>query len=216
MNLETIVNGLIIVHASSGGIALLSGGLAQIFGKGGKKHKRAGKTFYISMLLSACSALLISVFPNHENAFLFAIGTFSIYFVITGYRATRYKNAMTSIVFDKLLSWLMILVGLLMIVLPAIIRGRIHIIMTVFGAMVVVFSVRDIMVFRDKNKTRKNWLALHIVKIMSAYISAFTAFVVVNALLPGMWGWFVPGIVGSVFIVIWMRKLEKGTIKFTS
>ena len=41
------------------------------------------------------------------------------------------------------------------------------------------------------------------------YIAAVSAFFVVNQILPGIWNWFVPGIIGSGYITYWMIKLNK-------
>ena len=40
------------------------------------------------------------------------------------------------------------------------------------------------------------------------YISAVSAFFVVNDILPGLWNWFMPGIVGGIYINYMIRKLE--------
>ena len=214
--METAITGMIILHAASGGVALLAGGLAQAVTKGSSNHVRSGMVFYVSMLISAVSALIVSMLPGHENSFLFSIGVFTVYFVVSGYRAIGYRKADAALTLDRMLAYLMIAVGIGMTILPVILNGSIHIIMAVFGAMVASFAVRDVLVLRDAKKTRKNWLRMHIVKIMSAYISAATAFVVVNHLLPGLWAWFAPGVVVGMFITMWMRKLDKGTLKITS
>ena len=52
---------------------------------------------------------------------------------------------------------------------------------------------------------------MHLGKMMGGYISAVTAFFVVNQIIPGMWNWFVPGVVGGVYISYWMMKLTKKT-----
>jgi hypothetical protein len=36
-----------------------------------------------------------------------------------------------------------------------------------------------------------------------------TAFFVVNQVLPGIWNWFVPGIIGGLYITYWMIKMNK-------
>ena len=95
---------LIIAHASLGGIALLAGMAALIAKKGSAPHKRAGLIFFYSMLSSAIIALVISAFPEHESPFLFTIGIFSSYFIITGYRALKYKTDSINYTGDKILA----------------------------------------------------------------------------------------------------------------
>ena len=80
------------IHAPLGGIALLSGGISLVSKKGSPLHKKSGKVFFYSMLLSAFSALVVSVLPNHKSPFLFSIGIFSSYFLISGILSLRYKR----------------------------------------------------------------------------------------------------------------------------
>ena len=58
-------------------------------------------------------------------------------------------------------------------------------------------------------RIRKGWLKLHLGKMTGGYIAAVSAFFVVNQILPGISNWFVPSVVGSVFITYWMNKLNK-------
>lgn len=41
------------------------------------------------------------------------------------------------------------------------------------------------------------------------YISAVTAFFVVNQILINLWNWFLPGVIGGIYITFWIRKLKK-------
>ena len=83
---------MIYIHAALGGIALISGGAALIARKGKRIHNMSGKVFYITMLSSAALALIIAIMPGHENPFLFCIGLFSSYFIITGYRSLKFRR----------------------------------------------------------------------------------------------------------------------------
>lgn len=69
------------IHAPLGGIALLNRGISLVSKKESPFHKKSGKVFFYSMLLSAFSALVVSVLPNHKSPFLFSIGIFSSYFL---------------------------------------------------------------------------------------------------------------------------------------
>jgi hypothetical protein len=44
--------------------------------------------------------------------------------------------------------------------------------------------------------------------MMGGYISAVTAFIVVNQLLPGVYGWIAPGVIGGVLIAVWSNKYK--------
>lgn len=198
---------LISAHAGFGALALLAGFMAISVKKGGKIHRKTGIIFFYSMLVSAFIALVVSALPEHENPFLFSIGIFSSYFLISGYRSLRFKNKETPLNWDRLLAWVIIFTGFGMITFPIYFYGVIHIVLTVFGVASILFGYQDLRLFRNRERLQKSWLTAHLGKMMGGYISAVTAFVVVNELLPGIWAWFGPSIPGTVFIVYWIRKV---------
>lgn len=210
MGIEKLAEILIYyVHAPLGGIALLTGGISLIAIKGSNVHKKSGKIFFFSMLFSALSAFIISVLPNHESPFLFSIGLFSIYFLISGLRSLNFKQKEFHLKIDKIIAYLITLTGIVMILYPIVLYSKLNIILTVFGAVGIVFGLRDLKLFKDIQRLKKNWLKLHLGKMTGGYISAVSAFFVVNQILAGIWNWFVPGIVGSGYITYWMIKLNR-------
>lgn len=200
---------LIYTHAFFGGITLLSGLVSIVSKKGNKIHRKSGMTFYYSMLFSALTALVISVLPKHESPFLFSIGIFSSYFILTGKRALNFKTDIENLKMDKIISWTMLFTGLVMILYNPIFNNKINIILTVFGLVGLIFSIRDIVLYIDIKKMKKGWLKLHLGKMIGGYISATTAFVVVNNFFPSFYGWFIPGIFGGIYITYWMMKLNE-------
>lgn len=209
MENQKLIQILIYFHALFGGIALLSGLLALLFRKGKNTHKKTGKLFYYAMLLSAITALIISTLPNHQSPFLFSIGIFSSYFVLTGYRALQFKDKNPNLKIDRAISRIMILTGILMIFYAPLVYQKINIILTVFGIVGLIFSSRDLILYKNEAKLQKVWLKLHLGKMLGGYISATTAFVVVNDFFSSIYGWFVPGIIGGFYIVYWIKKLNK-------
>lgn len=197
------------IHAPLGGIALLSGGIALVAIKGKSLHKKSGKIFFYSMLISAITAFVISVLPKHESPFLFSIGLFSTYFLVSGLRSLNYKKKEFQLGLDKMIAYIISLISIAMIIYPIVLYGNFNIILAVFGLIGIVFGIRDIMFFRDAKQLKKRWLKLHLGKMMGGYIAAVSAFFVVNHILPGVWNWFVPGIIGSIYISFWMKKLKK-------
>jgi len=210
MEIERIAEILIyFIHAPLGGIALLAGGISLIAKKGNNVHKKSGRVFFFSMLFSAISAFIISVLPNHESLLLFSIGLFSTYFLISGLRSLKFKQKEFQLKTEKIIAYLITLTGIVMILYPVLLFSKLNIILTVFGVVGIVFGLRDLKLFKDIKRLKKNWLKLHLGKMTGGYIAATSAFFVVNQILPGIWNWFVPGIIGSGYITYWMIKLNK-------
>ena len=90
--MENTIQILIYIHASFGGIALLAGLVSMIARKGKKIHKKFGLIFFYAMMISGITAMIVAFMPNHESPFLFAVGIFSLYFVLTGKRALNFKR----------------------------------------------------------------------------------------------------------------------------
>ena len=213
MEIERIAEILIyFIHAPLGGIALLAGGISLIAKKGNNVHKKSGRVFFFSMLFSAISAFIISVLPNHESPFLFSIGLFSTYFLISGLRSLKFKQKDFQLKTEKIIAYLITLTGIVMILYPVLLFSKLNIILTVFGVVGIVFGLRDLKLFKDIKRLKKNWLKLHLGKMTGGYIAATSAFFVVNQILPGIWNWFVPGIIGSGYITYWMIKLNKNNL----
>ncbi len=152
--------------------------------------------------------MIIAFMPGHLSWFLFAVGIFSLYLVLSGYRALKFKSKTHNFTIDKIISIIMLISGLAMILLPVVIFQKIHIVLTVFGATGLLFSIQDLIKFRNPQKLRKTWLLIHLGRILGGYISAVTAFVIVNQFLPGIYGWIVPGVVGGILITFWSRKYQ--------
>ena len=205
--MEQAITLFIIIHASFGGIAFVFGLIAMISKKGLKLHRKSGLVFFYAMVVSAISAMIIALLPNHESAFLFAVGLFSLYFVLVGKRAFKFKHKNPNLTFDKWMAWIMIIAGILMISLPIILLGVINIVLSVFAVVGVISGIQNLLIYKNPEKLRKGWLKMHLGNIMGGYIAAVTAFVVVNQFFPSFYGWFIPGIIGGFFIAYWMRKV---------
>lgn len=213
--MEKTIQILIYIHAAFGGFALLAGLVSMIAKKGKNIHRKSGLIFFYSMVCSGVIAMIVAVLPNHESPFLFAVGIFSLYFVLSGNRALNFKRKNPNLNIDRFISIIMITSGVLMISLPVILTKSINIILVVFAIVGIIFSVRDLILFKNPKRLRKAWLKLHLGKMIGGYISATTAFVVVNDFFPSFYGWFIPGIIGGFIIAYWMRKVNKKTVAST-
>jgi len=209
MNLEETIRLWIYIHAALGGIALIAGMMALIFKKGMKAHKNSGSVFYYSMLGSALIALVVSLAPGHDNAFLFAIGVFSLYSLVGGKRSLKFRTGNFNPIFDKLLAVVMLFVGFLMIGAGFFLYENVTVVLIVFGILGLQGSISDLILFRNTTKMKVKWLTLHIGKMTGGYIACFSAFLVVNNAFPTYVNWFGPGIIGSVYITYWIRKVKR-------
>ncbi len=202
-----IAENLIYVHAGLGGLALAAGLVSLIVTKGNKIHKLCGRVFFYSMLSSAFLALIISVIPDHESSFLFAIGIFSIYLITGGFRAWKIARKSTSLLPDKIIAIVMVIAGLGMILVPVLFsKNGFNPVLAIFGTIGLVLALQDLRLFNNREKLKKGIMRLHIGKMVGGYIAAVTAFIVVNNLLPGLYGWLGPTVIGSIYIAWHFRK----------
>lgn len=196
---------VITLHAILGAVALISGAIPLFTLKGGIRHKSMGKIFFWTMSMSILLALVIAIFPDHVNYFLFAIGLFSLYLLLTGYLVVNQFHK-KQFALGKALSTCMIIIGLAMLFLPLAFTGKINLILSIFGLAGVVLSMLDLRFFYSKNKEYKGMLQLHLSRIIGSYIAAWTAFIVVNEFISGLLGWLAPSLVGTAFIFYWIKK----------
>lgn len=206
--MEGYINILVYVHAIFGGLALLSGLVSIIAKKGGQTHKRFGLIFYYTMIISGVTAMFVATMPDHENLFLFSVGIFSLYFVLTGRRALKFKYNNPNLKIDYLISSIMLITGLSILIIPIILTRSIHIVISVFAVVEIAFSIGDFLNYGKPEKIKQNWLKIHLGKMLGGYIAATTAFVVVNQFFPSFYGWFIPGVIGGIVITFWSRKMS--------
>ena len=202
-----IAQPIIYLHAITGGLALISGGIAIASRKGKPVHKKGGKIFFYSMLISALTALLIAISHGHESPFLFCVGVFSIYFLISGYRALGFKKPVKGLFYDKTLSIVLIVTSLVMLLYPILLEGVVNTVLMVFGTVGLFFGIRDMFNYRNPEKLQQNWLRIHLGKMTGAYI-AFWVFthLVVNQFLPPLYKFVLAYGFGSVFIALLVIK----------
>lgn len=210
MNWAMVIKGLIGLHIIFGSLALLTGSLVLFLKKGDQQHKRIGKVFYSSMLVSALLSCVVAVLPAHENIFLFCIGLFTIYLLLAGYRGLSFRQKNPNLKKDKLLALGLGIVGLVLITFPILLYQQPNIISGVFGVVCVYFGLSDLRLFRKPQLLQEQWLRIHLGKTVGAYLAALTAFFVVNnILLVPMWNWFAPGVLGTLYILYWSQKVKK-------
>jgi len=185
-------------------MAWLCGLVAASLPKGQKWHRFFGKCFVSLMLFSAAVSLIVANLPNHKSPFLTAIGIFTIYLTTGGFLAWNgYKGTQIR---EKILAFAMFITGIGMVGIPYLLHGKINIVMLAFGSVGILLSVMDFRLIRNPEKLKGKRIFMHIGKMTGALISATTAFVVVNGFLPGLWGWFLPSILGIIYIFYQNKK----------
>jgi uncharacterized membrane protein len=209
--METIIKILIYIHAFFGGIGLMTGIGSILVKKGSALHKKMGKLFSIGMLTSCLISLPICWMPKHQNIFLFLIGLFTIYLVISGNRASSFKYKSEADFIDKLISGSMLFFSVIMIgigiycQLSAIENG---ILFTFFGGFGLFMTIKDFLFFKNTSEIKKKWLSKHIGKMAGALIASITAFIVAGIGLGNIMAWMMPSILGTFYIIYWNRKIE--------
>lgn len=205
-----MIDVLLYIHILLGVIALVTGGVSILTVKGSKRHILSGKVFYFSLILSVLLSIIVSLLPDHYNPFLMAIGIFTLYLVYSGRRSLAYKRAKKmNFTQDKIAAYIMIFTSLGMIIIPLWWKRSLNMILFTFGLIGIAFAIRDIFLIKHQATLQKQYLSMHIGKMGGAYIATVTAFLVVNDFIPGIWEWFIPTIVGTVFISRAIQKVKQ-------
>ncbi|MFN3665272.1 MAG: hypothetical protein ACK4S0_03880 [Sediminibacterium sp.] len=211
-NLFTV---LLVSHISGGGAGLITGTIAASVKKGSKTHKLSGIIFFWGMLVASLSALVLSNLQGHENLFLFAVGGFTLYMVLSGYRVVLLKRMFKSTpVKIPTADYLITLFGFVFAIFLIIqsIKGIIHgnmfcIVPGVFGLICLSYVMLDIKLIVGRTTIKQTWMYSHIVRMMGAMIASYTAFLVVNVQIQQQWIlWMLPTVIGSSLIAIFIRK----------
>lgn len=208
--METTIKSAIYIHAFFGGIGLLAGFASVIFQKGSSNHKKAGKLFSISMIISSVISLIVCLFPKHENPFLFLIGIFTIYLVVSGNRVLLFKNKKQPNYIDKLISKILLIGAITQLIL-----GCYYLLNQQFGGILYLFfgtlalslSIRDFKFFKSLDKSKI--LNLHIGKMSGAFAASITAFLVAGIQLQNIIFWILPTLLAGIFIFYWIRKVNR-------
>lgn len=201
---------LLYTHIFLGGVALIAGFIAASIIKGSKWHKKMGTIFHNSILGSIVVSLIISCLLEHYNPFLFCIGVFSAYSVISGKRCLKSNSPNFRLKIDFYLAYSIIIIGISMIGIGFYLRGDFQTILSVFGILAIISGLADYKKFQNFEKYKSERIEQHIKKITGGYVAAVTAFIVVNGFFPGLWAWFLPTILGGIYasyyVIIEKRK----------
>lgn len=215
--MEQTIKILIYIHAFFGGLGLITGIISIFVKKGGLNHKKAGKIFSYSIIISSLISLFVARLPNHKNLFLFLIGIFTIYLVLAGNRALTLRSKNKADWKDKVISGTMLIVSTGMVLLG--ILGLVQqidnsILYLFFGSFGAFLTLRDFHTFKIFTQKKNAWLINHLGRMNGALIASITAFFVAGLNIQTIFIWFVPTILGTFYIIFWTKKLSSKTKPF--
>ncbi len=204
----TLFNFLLIIHVIGGSVSLLVGSYILSTKKGDQRHKKWGIIFFYTMLTAALISLPMSYL--HSNHFLFIVGVFTTYMLMSGKRYLAIKNTNDVTLFDWLITCIMFVFGILFIIFGIIrlIDGvYFGLVILVFGMIGLSFVRQDYTNFKGNSTVLNVWLTAHIQRMTGSYIASSTAFLVVNnTFLPPIIAWMLPTIILTPLIIKWSRK----------
>jgi uncharacterized membrane protein len=210
--MEVLKNTLLVLHVTAGFSSLFTGSLAMILEKGTAKHKRIGQWYFWSMTAVFASAILLAIIG--KLIFLFLVGVFSYYLVLSGKQAYKFMRREKQNFWDKALHWVSFAFNLGLIAFGFYLLARNNsfsfaTICFVFGGVGLAGSIQNILTLRKEKVTYKVWLKKHIGGMIGGYIATFTAFCVTAlAFLPNLVTWLGPTLLFVPVIVYWQRKVD--------
>jgi uncharacterized membrane protein len=199
----------LILHISAGCFALLIGISILFLKKGGRVHRRSGRTFLFLLFFVTLTGL-IGVFVFKRNGFLLVITTLSGYMGFSGFRAIRNRSnhpkiiditaallALASVVFFL---WYFHSIGMMWS--PVIIYSTVG-----YLVLAVCYDLGRYLI--KEGVYQKLWLHEHIVKLVSAFSGLLSAFT--GTVLPQYqpYSQFLPSILGSFIAFGFMFALWK-------
>lgn len=213
--MEQLFTPLLILHILGGSAGLIAGTIAASVKKGSKPHLLSGKIFFWGMFIASFSALILSWIPEHESLFLFAVGGFTLYMILSGYRIVILKRLLKQQAKQfSFVDYLITLFGfsfsvfLLFQSIKGLLSGNtFSIVPGVFGLICLSYVLLDIRLLTRNTTVKQSWMYNHIVRMMGAMIASYTAFLVVNVQIDMQWIlWLLPSVIGSIFISVFLRK----------
>ena len=97
-------------------------------------------------------------------------------------------------------------------ILPLFSGHGIGILYLIFGGLGAFMAYRDFIFYKNPERFKK-WTNVHVGKMVGAYIASVTAFLVAGAGFGGnLYVWILPTIIGTFYIVYWLKKLNKKVV----
>jgi uncharacterized membrane protein len=199
------------LHIIAGFTALMSGTINIVAKKGQRSHRLTGNFFFWGMLTVAFSAIALYFFKF--DLFLLHIAFFTLYMNVAGKMSVIDKSLRPRF-WEIMLLAVALINGVWMIV-------SLDPILIAFGSISLSLGINDCRNYYrlyKKLELKKNaWLRRHIGHMLGTYLSAFTAFLVMNVQIPNydMLVWLAPTIVISPLILYWTIRVGRPQFKLS-
>jgi len=187
------MNPVLLVHIIGGSAALLAGGSALVFRKGGPLHGKAGTIFFAAMMVMTSSGAVVAALKPQRGTVIIAIFTF--YLVLTSWHAARRRDGDTGR-FERvgcaaaaLCAVAFLGAGLYALTTP---NGRLDSIPAAihfpFAAVAALAAALDLNFIRRLEKTGVQRVARHVWRMCTALlITAFSFFLGQQKVMPVSW-----------------------------
>ncbi len=209
--MDGIFKAVLIIHILFGSVALFGAPAAMVTRKGGSWHRRWGKIFFWAITGVAITAVALSLIRS--GLFFLLVALFSFYLAFTGYRVLYRKRPEQRASRGDWIAVSAMLVGSVVLLAYGaylMLTSSFGMVALVFGAIGLLFAIRDIYEFRHHPADKMAWWYSHMTRMLAAYIATVTAFSVVNfKFLPPVPRWLWATVVGTVGIVIWTRYYRR-------
>lgn len=201
-----------LLHVFFGTLALIAAPAALFVRKGGVWHSRFGFSFILTMAIVLFSAGFL--WQKQGHTFLLPLAAVSGYLIFNGYRVIVRRRRRVPDPFEDRVDMLAAGVAIAAALGTAYLAATADTELTLsirpalvgIAAIAVAFATNDVLGFCSP-RSRHGWLLAHFAGMLAAYISAVTAFAVINAHhVPMMVRWIVPSLAGGSIIVAYTLR----------
>lgn len=198
-----------LLHIAAGFAALAAGLVPLAAAKGGPAHRRWGQVYVVCLGLSAATAGFLAA--RGGDLFLLSLSVLTLYFLATGRRALAWAAGPVRIgLADRLPVAILLALSLASLggSALALLRGAgdlaaLRVVGLVFGALGAAVAGRDVRLLRGLRSGLVPGLFEHLMRMISSYIAAATAFSATNLLaLPTLVRWLWPTVLGTALISV--------------
>jgi uncharacterized membrane protein len=201
-----------ILHVIFGTLALAAAPAALFARKGAALHRSFGIAFTLAMSVVLFSAGFMWQAKGH--LFLVPLGVVSGYLILNGWRVVQRRRRRSPSAVQNAVDIGAACVALgagcaaayLGIAAATPLTLSIRPALIGIGTIAIAFGTNDILGFMGP-RMKLGWLLAHFAAMIGAYVSAVTAFVVINAHhVPMMLRWLVPSAIGAAVIIVYTLR----------